>query len=157
MANGCAGPARARVGLERRPVLRADRLDAEIDQLDILLALVVEAEGAVVDLVEILPHVGDRGLAVELGRNVDLDLVALAEIAHVGDAVDARSVLGGCPRRSMSATPVACERVPGGEDLVGVGRRLPAHHGADIVAADVGDVEAEGAEIAGVGRRDDRA
>ena len=88
-------------------MLLADRLDAEIDQLDVLLALVVEAEGAVVDLVELLPHVRDRGLVAELGRNVDLHLVALAEVADVGDAAERDPLARRCPRPSMSARPLS--------------------------------------------------
>ena len=75
-------------------MLHADRLDAEIDQLHVLLALVMEAEGAVVDLVEFLPEMVDGGLAREVDRDIDLDLVALAEIADIGDPADGDLVLG---------------------------------------------------------------
>ncbi len=67
-------------------MLAADRLHAQIDQLDVLLSLVGEAEHALVNPVEFLPHVVDRRSVGEAGGDFDLDLVAFAEIADVGDA-----------------------------------------------------------------------
>ena len=94
----------------------------------------------------------DRGLAGHAVRHRHRDLVALADITHVCRAVELDVRAGHALGRDLGA-PARLELAPGGVDLGRIGARLLAHQGADVVTLHVGDVQAEGGQIAGVGRR----
>src|SRR5580700_5873202 len=79
--------------LDLRPALPADGAHPQIDQFDVLLAAVIETEGTVMHLVEFLPHEIQHGGPRKAFRNLDMDFMAFAEIAHVGDELDRDRVL----------------------------------------------------------------
>ena len=106
--------------LELRTILPADSTHAQIDKLDVLLAAIVETEGAVMHLVELLPHEIQRGAARQFARNFDLDLVAFAEIADVADEVHGDRVRSD-PLALDVGESETFELTPGRDDLVGVG------------------------------------
>src|SRR5208337_4434526 len=81
---------------------------------------------------------------------------AFAEVTNVGDELDRDRVLRNSFRLDIGeAEPL--QLTPGGENLFRIGRALPAHQRADIIAGDVADVQAEGAQITRIGRRYHRA
>ena len=77
--------------------------------------------------------------------------MAFADVADVGAADQVDGVAGDALRLDF-VPPRPFERRPQGFELVRVVGRLLADAGPDIVALDVGDVEPEGGQIAGVGR-----
>ena len=90
---GTAGAPHAIDRFDLRTILRADRAHAQIDKLDVLLAAVVKAEGAIVDVVKFLPHEIQRLAVRQALRNLDMDLVTFAEIADVGDEMHRDRIL----------------------------------------------------------------
>src|SRR6516165_10957288 len=74
--------------LDLRPALPADGAHPQIHQLHVLLAAIIEAEGTVMNVVEFLPHEIQHRRASEAFGNLDMHLVAFAEIAHVSDELD---------------------------------------------------------------------
>ena len=148
------GPGRAAGrGRQRRPVHRADRLDAEVDELDRLLATVGVAVDALVHVVEAIDEGRERHVVKRALWHRYLHLVRLAQVAGVNDALEHHPLF----RDTFSAedrTPFGLESGPGGFELGRVELTLSTHEGADEVALDIGDKQAERRRVPGV-RRDD--
>ena len=99
------------------------------------------------------PHRRHRLFTLDTLRDLDRDLVAFAHIAHVGAAPQLDALTGHALGHHLVLAD-ALQLPPGAVDLARVRARLLAHQGADIVALDVGDVQAEGGEIARIGGRE---
>ena len=72
-----------------------------------------------------------------------MHLVAFAEVAHVGDELNRDRVFGDAFGLDVGIAE-AFELTLGGKNFVRIRCALPAHQRANVVPADIADVQAEG-------------
>ena len=85
-----------------------------------------------------------------------MDLMAFSEVTHVCDELD-RNVVLGDPLGLNIGKAEPLQLAPNRENPIRIGRTLLAHQRANIVARDIADVQAEGAQVARIRRRYYRA